>query len=68
MVRIIADTTSSILPETATQLGIDFLPQIIIFGNDSFRDDSEIELCHISGEAQIIPNAAENSRTAAGII
>ncbi len=43
MVRIIADTTSSILPETAAQLGIDFLPQIIIFGNDTYRDDSEID-------------------------
>lgn len=43
MVRIIADTTSSIPTEMAYQLGIDFLPQIIIFGDESFRDDTEID-------------------------
>lgn len=43
MVRIIADTTSSIPPEMAAQFGIDFLPQIIIFGNESYRDDTEID-------------------------
>jgi DegV family protein with EDD domain len=43
MVRIIADTTSSIPPEMAAQLGIGFLPQIIIFGNESYRDDNEID-------------------------
>lgn len=43
MVRIIADTTSSIPTEMALQLGIDFLPQIIIFGNESYRDDNELD-------------------------
>lgn len=43
MVRIIADTTSSIPLEVAGQFGIDFLPQIIIFGNESYRDDTEID-------------------------
>ncbi len=43
MVRIIADTTSSIPTEMAASLGIDFLPQIIIFGNESYRDDNEID-------------------------
>ncbi len=43
MVRIIADTTSSIPTDMAYQLGIDFLPQIIIFGDESYRDDTEID-------------------------
>ncbi|GAP14759.1 EDD domain protein, DegV family [Longilinea arvoryzae] len=43
MVRIIADTTSSIPTEMAYQLGIEFLPQIIVFGDESYRDDTEID-------------------------
>lgn len=43
MVRIIADTTSSIPTETAYQLGVEFLPQIIVFGDESYRDDTEID-------------------------
>lgn len=43
MVKIVADTTSSLLPSTAAQLGFALLPQIIIFGNDSYRDDTELD-------------------------
>lgn len=43
MVRIIADTTSSIPTEEAQRLGIFYIPQIIIFGNESFRDDTEMD-------------------------
>ncbi len=43
MVRIIADTTSSIPTEEARQKGIYYIPQIIIFGDESFRDDNEID-------------------------
>ena len=43
MVQIIADTLSSIPVATAKELGIPFLPQIVIFGNDSYRDDSEMD-------------------------
>jgi DegV family protein with EDD domain len=43
MVQIIADTLSSIPVSTAKELGIPFLPQIVIFGNDSYRDDSEMD-------------------------
>jgi len=43
MVQIIADTLSSIPVSTAKELGIPFLPQIVIFGNDSFRDDTEMD-------------------------
>jgi DegV family protein with EDD domain len=42
MVKIIADTLSSIPVEEAKQLGLAYLPQIVIFGEESFRDDSEI--------------------------
>lgn len=43
MIRIIADTTSSIPTEEAARLGISYIPQIIIFGDESFRDDTEID-------------------------
>jgi EDD domain protein, DegV family len=42
MIRIIADTTSVIEPEEAQQLGIPMIPQIIVFGDKSYRDDNEI--------------------------
>jgi DegV family protein with EDD domain len=43
MVKIIADTTSSISPIEASRLGLAYLPQIIIFGSESYRDDCEID-------------------------
>jgi DegV family protein with EDD domain len=43
MVSIFADTTSSISVEEAKALGIEYFPQIIIFGDESFRDDYEID-------------------------
>jgi DegV family protein with EDD domain len=42
MIKIIADTTSVIEPEEAQSAGIIMLPQIIIFGDKSYRDDNEI--------------------------
>ncbi len=43
MVSIFADTTSSIPVEDAKALGIEYFPQIIIFGDESFKDDYEID-------------------------
>ena len=43
MVTIFADTTSSIPVKSAIELGIEYFPQIIIFGDQSFRDDFEID-------------------------
>lgn len=43
MVSIFADTTSSIPVEDAKAMGIEYFPQIIIFGDESFRDDYEID-------------------------
>jgi DegV family protein with EDD domain len=42
MIRIIADTTCALPREITNQLGIPILPQIIIFGEESFRDDTEL--------------------------
>ena len=42
MIKIVADTTSTIPPAEAERLGIDYLPQIIIFGDKAYRDDTEI--------------------------
>ncbi|MHC1784835.1 MAG: DegV family protein [Anaerolineaceae bacterium] len=43
MIQIIADTTASLPLDQAKSLGIPYLPQIIIFGEESFRDDSEMD-------------------------
>lgn len=43
MVKIIADTTSCISVEDAKKWGIPYIPQIIVFGNDSYRDDTEMD-------------------------
>lgn len=43
MVTIVADTTSTLSVEEAKSLGVPYLPQIIIFGEDSYRDDGEID-------------------------
>ena len=40
MVKIITDTLSSITVEEAKALGIDLLPQIVIFGDESGKDDT----------------------------
>ncbi len=42
MIRIIADTTSTISPSEAERLGVYYLPQIIIFGDQAYRDDHEL--------------------------
>ncbi|OJX41477.1 MAG: hypothetical protein BGO78_01750 [Chloroflexi bacterium 44-23] len=43
MVIIFADTTSSIPVDEAKILGIEYLPQFIIFGEETFRDDTELD-------------------------
>ncbi len=42
MIKIIADTTSTIPVDEARSLEIYYLPQIIYFGDKSYRDDYEI--------------------------
>lgn len=43
MVKIVADTTSGILLEEAKELNIGYIPQIINFGEKSYRDDTELD-------------------------
>jgi len=43
MVKIITDTTSCISLEEANRLGIGYIPQIIVIGDETYRDDTEID-------------------------
>ncbi len=43
MIRIVADTTCGLSLDLLKQLGVEVLPQIITFGNESFRDDTEMD-------------------------
>jgi DegV family protein with EDD domain len=43
MIRIVADTTCSLPQPLLKDHDIPLLPQIIIFGDDSYRDDTEID-------------------------
>jgi DegV family protein with EDD domain len=62
MVRIVADTTSSIPIPVAQGQQLAYLPQIIIFGDDSYRDDCEIDtatfLQKLRASAQLPKTAA----------
>ncbi|MCE1255493.1 MAG: DegV family protein [Anaerolineae bacterium] len=42
MITIIADTTSCLSLDTVNQLGIPYLPQFIVFGDQMYRDDTEL--------------------------
>jgi len=42
MIRIIADTTCGLPLDILKKAGIETLPQIITFGNETFRDDTEM--------------------------
>ncbi len=43
MVQIVADTTASIPVPAARDMNLFYLPQIIVFGDESYRDDCEID-------------------------
>jgi len=43
MIKIIADTTCGLPLDILKQAGIQVLPQIITFGNETFRDDTEMD-------------------------
>ncbi len=42
MIKILADTTSTLSLEEAKNLDVHYLPQIIVFGEKSYRDDVEL--------------------------
>jgi DegV family protein with EDD domain len=43
MIRIVADTTCALPRGVTRKLGITVLPQIIIFGEETYRDDTELD-------------------------
>ncbi|MBN2388510.1 MAG: DegV family protein [Anaerolineales bacterium] len=43
MTIVVADTTAGLPRETTTRLGIPLIPQIVVFGEDSYRDDTELD-------------------------
>ena len=43
MIRVIGDTTSGYNLEQAKALGIEFIPQLIVFGEKTYRDDTEMD-------------------------
>jgi len=62
MVRIVADTTTGMPPEMLAARGIPLIPQIVVFGEQSFRDDSELDtatfLAKLRAAAQLPKTAA----------
>lgn len=43
MISLVADTTCGLPLEKLYALGIEVLPQLIVFGNETYRDDTEID-------------------------
>jgi DegV family protein with EDD domain len=43
MVKIVADTTSGLPLEMLKSLNIPVIPQIVVFGEESYRDDTELD-------------------------
>jgi len=43
MIKIVADTTAGLPRDLTAKLGIPVLPQIVIFGETSYRDDTELD-------------------------
>ena len=43
MIRIFGDTTSGMTLEQAKDLGIEYIQQLVIFGEETYRDDTEID-------------------------
>ncbi len=61
MIKIIADTTSCLSVQDAARLGIAIIPQIIVIGEKTFRDDIEmnaIEFLRQQKSSSILPKTA----------
>lgn len=43
MIKIVADTTSGLPRDLVKSLNIPLIPQIVIFGEESYRDDTELD-------------------------
>jgi DegV family protein with EDD domain len=55
MIQIVADTTCSVPVDQLKARGIDCLPQIIIFGDNSYRDDYELDTATFLRKLQEAP-------------
>ena len=62
MTIIIADTTSGLPREMLKKIGIPLIPQIVVFGEESFRDDTELDTAAF---LQKLKAAAQLPKTAA---
>ena len=62
MIRIIGDTTSGYTLEQAKELGIEYIPQIVVFGDKSYRDDTEMDSAMF---VKMLESAPELPKTAA---
>jgi len=61
MTKIVADTTSSLPLELAAQLGIPLIPQLVIFGEQTYRDDTELSAADFLQKlksASVLPKTA----------
>ncbi len=55
MVKIVADTTSCLSLAEAQSRGIYYLPQIIVIGEDSYRDDTEMNAIQFLARQRVSP-------------
>jgi len=55
MTLIVADTTSGLPLDLTAQLGIPVVPQIVNFGDQSFRDDTELTTADFLGKLRASP-------------
>src|SRR5512147_843214 len=62
MVKIITDTTAGLPPDVARRYNIPVIPQIIIFGNDSYKEGIDLD---IEGFMQRLVTSPELPKTAA---
>jgi DegV family protein with EDD domain len=62
MVKIVADTTAGLPRDTLKSLDIALIPQIVVFGEESFRDDTELDT---AGFLQKLKASAQLPKTAA---
>ena len=62
MVKIVADTTSGLPRELLKTLGIPLIPQLVVFGEESYRDDTELDTAAF---LQKLKSSAQLPKTAA---
>jgi DegV family protein with EDD domain len=62
MVKIVTDTTAGLPRHLTAQLGIPVLPQIVVFGEQTYRDDTELDT---AGFLEKLRAARELPKTAA---